>query len=242
MTGWPEQETAVLLSERPVLHIDSHSIGSLVLERERDIVLHAILLLISGFDLLQSGLEQRLELRRNSEHDIGRTVRISHIVLSLNKMLSKGSPALPVRISVETNHALRLRAIAEPAGIEDLVGNILAVIRIVLRPAEHLLSIEREIPDTRSKLAHRRISTGVSSVFQSGEPCENVLEHTGSSSGSRHELALSGHRGIVTIGDSLVSLLLAHHLDSTLRSRRSHDIHPRKSFLETLNLSLNGLY
>ena len=242
VTGRSEQKTAIFLSEWLVLHIHSHGIGSLVLERERDVVLHAILFLISSIDLLQSSREKRLELRRNSENNIGRTIGIPHIILSLNKMLSKGSPALPVRISVETDYALRLRAIAEPAGIEDLVGNILAIIRIVLRLTEHLLSIESEILDAGSKLADRRIRARIRTVFQSGKPCENILEHTGSCSGSWHELALSDHRGIVTISDSLVSLLLAHHLDSALRSRRSYDIHPRKSLLETLNLSLNGLY
>ena len=71
MTCRSEQKLTILVTERPVLQIHGNSVRGLVLESERDIELDPVFLLISCLHLFQSLLEQRLELRRYREDDIG---------------------------------------------------------------------------------------------------------------------------------------------------------------------------
>ena len=136
MTCRSEQKLTILVTERPVLQIHGNSVGGLVLESERNIELDPVFLLISCLHLFQSLLEQRLELRRYREDDIGGTVRIPHILLSLDKMLRKCSTAF-VSISVETDNALRLGTVAQSLVCQHFLCNILSIIRRILRLTEH---------------------------------------------------------------------------------------------------------
>ena len=161
MAGRPEQKLAVLRTERLVLHIHGDSISCLILERERNIVLNAIFLLVSSLHLFQCSLEKWLELRRNSENHIGGAIGIAHVILSLHQMLGKCSPALPVRVSMKTDHALRLRTIVQSLVSQHFLSHIFSISSRVGRFSEHRLRIESEIPDLRRQFTYRRISTGV---------------------------------------------------------------------------------
>ena len=123
MTCRTEKKRVSLSSERLVLNINSDSVSSLVLESESDIILHTILSLISSLNLSISLLKKLLVLRRNSHDQISRAILILHIILSLNKMLSKSSSDLTICILMELKHTLRLSTIAQTLVSKSLCKN-----------------------------------------------------------------------------------------------------------------------
>ena len=123
MTCRTEKKSISLSSERLVININSDSVSSLVLESESDIILHTILSLISSLNLSISLLKKLLVLRRNSHDQISRTILILHIILSLNKMLSKSSSDLTICILMELKHTLRLSTIAQTLVSKSLCKN-----------------------------------------------------------------------------------------------------------------------
>ena len=123
MTCRTEKKRVSLSPERIVLNINSDSVSSLVLESESDIILHTILSLISSLNLSISLLKKLLVLRRNSHDQISRTILILHIILSLNKMLSKSSSNLTICILMELKHTLRLSTIAQTLVSKSLCKN-----------------------------------------------------------------------------------------------------------------------
>ena len=158
-------------------------------------------------------------------------------------MLSESSTALSVIITVKTDDALRLRTIAKSAivRLQHLNSHVLTIFRRISRLSEHLRRIEGKFLDGRSQFAHWRIRTRVFALFERRKTGKNILEHPGCSSRRRNELAFSGHFSTVTIVHSSRCLFRSHDLDSPFRGSRTHDFHPRKTFLETLDLSFHVL-
>ena len=115
-----EKERVCLCSERLVLHVYCDSVCSLVLEGEGDVVGNSVLRLVSGLHFSISLLEEVLVLRRDGNDEVCCAVVVSHIVLSLDKMLRECGADLSVGIFMELKDSLRLRAVAESLVCECL--------------------------------------------------------------------------------------------------------------------------
>ena len=140
-----EKERISLCSERLVVYINSDCISCLVLECEGNVILDTVLSLILSLHFCVNLLEKLLVLRRDCNHKICGTILISHIVLSLNEMLSESSTDLSVRILMELEHSLRLCAITKTFICQGLCKHVLSVLRaLACLLAEKFRSIECE--------------------------------------------------------------------------------------------------
>ena len=174
-----EKKRISLSSERSVLHIHSHSVSSLVLESESDIVLHTVLLLVLSLHLSISLLEKMLMLWRDSHNEVCCAILILHIVLSLHKMLSKCSADLAVCVLMELKHSLRLSAIAKSLISKSLRKNLLTILRaLACLLTEKLWSVESELLDLVNKLSCWSIICQLLACLQCIKTAEKVLEHT----------------------------------------------------------------
>ena len=150
-------------------------------------------------------------------------VRLAHIVLSLYQVLGEGRAALSVRITVETDHALWLGAVAEAVVPQNNLCGIL--------PLEESRIVEGETLDVGRERADRIIGLV--------EPCEYVLEHPGSRSGRRDELAPAIRLGLCGVGYGFFLLCCIQYCYALSGGCGSHYVHPRETYLETLYLFLN---
>ena len=242
MTCRTEKKRISLSSERVILNIYSNCIGSLVLESECNVVLHTILGLISSLHFSISFFKQLLMLWGNSDNKICRAIFISHIVLSLNKMLSKSSPDLTIGILVELKHTLRLGSIAKALVCKCLGKDRLSVLRARAHlVTEKLRSVESERLDLIDELSCRSIIRNRLTFLKSIKTTEKILEHTRCSAGSRNELAFAIYGSRLIVLYSCFNFLLTEYLYTLFRSSRSNDLHPRETLLETLHLICNCL-
>ena len=179
MTCRTEKQSISLSSERLVINVNCNSVGSLVLESESDIILHTILSLISSLDLSICLLEKLLMLRRNSHHKISGAILILHIILGLNKMLSKSSSDLTICILMELKHTLRLSTIAHTLVSKSLCKNRLPVFRTSINSlTEKLRSVESKRLDLIHELRSRSSVSKLLTLLQRIKTAEKILEHT----------------------------------------------------------------
>ena len=179
VTGRTEKERVGLCPERLVFHIHSHSVGSLVLECESDVVCHAIFSLVCILDFFISLLEKMLVLRRDGHNKICSTVLVPHVVLRLYKMLCKCSTDLTVSIFMELQDTLRFRAVAKSFVCKGLGKHILAILRAsACLLTEKFRSVECKFGDSVNELSRRSIVSKFLTLLQGIKSAEKVLEHT----------------------------------------------------------------
>ena len=202
-------------------------------------VFHAV----PGFELRLDFRERRFEerpvLRRNRHDQVRRAVRIPHIILRFDQMLGESGAAL-AGITVEADDAFRFRSVAEALVRQDLFRNVPAVGSGIFGFSEEFRRIKSELADGGGQPGNGGLLIQVLSAFKFGKAGKNILEHAGSSTGSRDELAFSVNRSLLVIGDGRIGLRLVQDTDTPFRRRRSDNLHPRESFLEPVNLLLDG--
>ena len=157
-------------------------------------------------------------------------------------MLGEGGAGLSVRVLVEADHALGLGAVAEPLVREDLLRDAQTVLAAVFDLSEKLLRVEGEAIHRRSEPGGSGVRREILPGLQRRHAGEDVLEHAGCRTGSRHELARPGDRSIADIVGHVLYLFVIEHLDAPPRSGRSDDIHPGEALPEPLHLRFDGLH
>ena len=128
VTCRPAEDGSVVAEEGFVIRRDCYGIGILGLVCEADIILHPVAFLIFFLHFRQSSFEQRPMLRRNGNREVDTSIGITHIFLSLDKMLCKSGAHL-ISIAMEFQNTLGFAAIAE-TGLFQKSGCGVCAIRI----------------------------------------------------------------------------------------------------------------
>ena len=239
VAGRTEQEGVVIGTERLVLRIDGDGVGSLVLVGEGDLVFHAVTGLEDGLHFGESLLEERLVFRGDGNDEVAGAVGIAHVRGGLHEVFGDGGADFPALIAVELDDTFRLGAIAQAFVREDFAQDGLAVGGRIFLSAEEGVGIESELFDLGGELGAGGIGREVLPFLEGGKTGKDVLEHPGSGTGGRYELALAGDLRPFVITDGVIGLGLGEDADTAVRRGRPHDLHPGESLLEMLDLLLD---
>ena len=222
MSCGPEQGRAVFLEERRAVRIGGHGVGLLGLEGEGDVVLDSVFLLVLCLDFRNGGFEEFLVLGGDGDDEFDAAVRIAHIRLSFNEMLCKGR-AYFVRVAVEFQHPLGLLAVAKSVVLKKLCGCLAGVVWSL---SEHFGVVESEVFELRCQFAD--------GVVLCLEACKDVLEHSGSGSGSGYELAAAGGLcGAAVVFGGLCGFG-SQNFNSASGGGGGDDVEPGETFLDAL--------
>ena len=179
-------------------------------------------------------------LRGNGDDQVAGAVGVAHVGRGLDEVLRDGGAHFPALVAVELDHALGLGPITEAFVGEDLGEDGLPVSSRILLGAKEFLGIKGELVNLRGQLRAGGVGREVLALLEGGEAGEDVLEHAGSRTGSRHELALAGDLRAFVVADGIIGLGVGQDADTALRGGRAHDLHPRETFLEVFDLFLDA--
>ena len=193
MTAWTEEQRAILIVEGSVVGISGDGIGTWLLLRERDVVLHTEFLGVALYLICHHLFEELQMVVRNGKVDICLTVTAG-IKRSLYQVLLHRGANLFVGILMKLQQALRQLSVVESAFLQQICHHSLVLAcldQVAYAAALVLLALVAERL-TEGKLLdiveEMLLEVGSRHIIRRIKKRKEILEHSACRTRSRHKL------------------------------------------------------
>ena len=249
MTARTEEQLALIVAERLVLHVGCNRIGAGLLLGERNVVLHAVLLCVFAHFGINQLLEKRTVFCRYGEMHIHLTRLPCGIKRTFHQVFFQRC-TYPVGIAVELQQAFRKRTVIQSGSFKQVRHYSLVimlrqqgidVLARVIQTSRIQVIVESEIVNVVEEFL---FEIGRGHIIIRSQELEHILKHTACRSRCRNKLHHLPVAVLVSIPCSQVFLLhvfVCYHNAVILYGCGSRQTQKRKTFFETSQLLFNLL-